>query len=119
MAATISDVRLQIGDTDQPYLFDDPAIQQALDEAAELLSTEGVSVETALGKRAHKLQASIFLVSAYLGKIRNRAVKSIREGDVSIDYVDLQNQLEKWKDELRDIVTKLTEVPFEAVYDNF
>lgn len=119
MAATISDVRLQIEDTEQPYQFDDITIQQALDEAAEYLQLEGISVETSLGKRAHKLQASIFLVSAFLGKIRNRTIKSIREGDVSIDYIDLQNQLEKWKEELRDIVIKLVEVPFEAVYDNF
>ncbi|RLI75997.1 hypothetical protein DRP05_13710 [Archaeoglobales archaeon] len=118
MAATISDVRLQIGDIETPYQFDDPAIQQALDEAAELLSTGGVNIETALGKRAHKLQASIFLVSAFLGRIKNRVVKSIKEGDVSIDYVDLWNQLESWKEELRDIIMKFQD-PIELSYDDF
>jgi hypothetical protein len=118
MTATISDVRVQIGDTSQPYLFDDPAIQEALDEATAYLLEEGISVESTLGKRTHKLQASIFLVSSFLGRIRNRAIKSIREGDVSIDYIDLQNQLETWKEELRDIVTMMQD-PLEAVYDNF
>ena len=118
MAATISDVRLQIGDTESPYLFDDPAVQEALDEAAESLLEEGISVESTLGKRAHKLQASIFLVSAFLGRIRNRPVRSIREGDVSLDYIDLQNQLETWKRELRDIIAMMQD-PLEAVYDNY
>jgi hypothetical protein len=118
MAATISDVRLQIGDIEEPYLFDDPAIQSALDEGAEYLQVEGVNVETVLGKRAHKLQASIFLVSTFLGRIRNRAVKSIREGEVSIDYMDLQNQLESWKEELRNIIMKFQD-PIELSYDDF
>jgi hypothetical protein len=118
MVATVDDVRLQIGDLEEPYLFDDPAIQQALDEASEFLQTEGISLDSAMGTRAHKLQAAIFLVSAYLGRIKNRAIRSIREGDVSIDYIDLQNQLERWKAELKDIITKMQD-PAEAVYDNF
>ena len=118
MPATVSDVRMQIGDVEQPYMFDDPVIQEALDEAQELLAVEGIDVDSGIGRRVHKLQASIFLVSGFLGSVKNRAVKSIREGDVSIDYVDLQNQLEKWKEELRDLILKIQD-PVEAVYDNF
>jgi|Deesub1362A_J573_1020465.scaffolds.fasta_scaffold00348_41 hypothetical protein len=118
MAATISDVRLQIGDTETPYLFEDPMIQDALDEASDLLQRDGISVDSTSGKRAHKLLASIYLVNSFLGRIKNRAVKSIREGDVSIDYVDLQNQVEKWKTELEEIRTRLQD-PLEAVYDNY
>lgn len=118
MPATIDEVRFQIGDAEEPYLFDDSAIQQALDEASEILTAEGVNIETVMGKRAHKLQASIFLVSAYLGRVKNRAVKSIREGDISIDYVDLQKQLESWKAELREIIMKFQD-PIELSYDDF
>lgn len=118
MPATISDVRTQIGDTEQPYMFDDTVIQQALDEAAEVLRADGVDVDSVLGRRAHKLQASIFLVSAFLGRVKDRAVRSIREGDISLDYVDLQNQLDGWKAELKDLVMKLQD-PIELSYDDF
>jgi len=118
MAATIDDIRLQIGDTEEPYLFDDPAIQQALDEAAAVLEAEGVDVDTTIGKRAHKLQASIFLLSSHLGRIKERPIKSIREGDAAIEYFDLYKQMDRWKEELRNIILRLQD-PFEAVYDNF
>ena len=45
-------------------------------------------------------------------------MRSIREGDVSLDYVDLQNQLEEWKAELKDLVMKLQD-PIELSYDDF
>jgi len=119
MTATITDVRNTIGDTETPYIFDDATVQAELDAAEQYLTEEGISVETALGKRAHKLQAAIFLVSDHLGKIKNRAIKSIKEGDASIDYVSLESNLQNWKAELRDILTKLRDIPFEAEYDSY
>ena len=118
MAATIDAIRLQKGDIKEPYLFDDATIQQALDEAAATLEAEGVDINTTIGRRAHKLQASIFLLSSHLGRIKERPIKSIREGDAAIEYFGLSKQVDEWKDELRNIILKLQD-PLEAVYDNF
>lgn len=118
MAATISSVRTQVGDTEAPHIFEDPDIQEALDEAQDLLQRDGVDVDSVAGKRAHKLLTSIYLVNNYLGRIKGRAVKSVKEGDVSLDYVDLQNQMEKWRQELNEIILRL-QAPMEAAYDNY
>lgn len=118
MAATIQDVRIQIGDTDEPYIFSDETIQQALDEAEELLNSK-VDLNTALGRRAQKLQASIFLIQAYLMRIKNRPIQSVKEGDISLQYVDLQRLLEQMKEELEDLLKQLEGVPIEMIYDNY
>lgn len=116
MVATIAQVRILTGDISSPYLFDDIAVQDELDAAAEYI---GISTTTALGIRAHKLQAGIFIVSNNLGKIKNRAASRIKEGDASIDYVDLQKQAEIWKDELKNILARLQDIPFAFDYDQF
>ena len=116
MTATIAQVRVLTGDTSSPYLFSDTTVQEELDAAEEYID---VQVSTALGIRAHKLQASIFIVSNHTGNLTDRVTTRIKEADAELEFEDLKMQVPAWQDELDNIVAKLIDLPFATVYDQF
>jgi hypothetical protein len=120
LAATIDDVRAQIGDTDPDnYIFGDPEIQSALDEAQAIIEAEGGNVSSILGKRAQKLLAAAFLVDMKTGNIKERNVKTIREGDASLDFEDLSAKAKEWRAEAERLIDKLRPLPFGVTNDFF
>ncbi|MCK5433272.1 MAG: hypothetical protein KAJ03_11025 [Gammaproteobacteria bacterium] len=116
MTATIAQVRVLTGDTASPYIFSDTTVQEELDAAEEYLD---VQTSTALGIRAHKLQAAIFIVSNSTGNISDRVAKRIKEADAELEFEDLKMQVPAWQEELDNILAKLIDLPFATVYDSF
>ena len=116
MVATIDQVRILTGDTDAPYIFSDVTVQEELDAAEEYIDVQTTS---ALGIRAHKLQASIFLVSNHTGNLSERVTTRIKEADAELEFEDLKMQVPAWQEELDNIVAKLIDLPFATVYDSF
>lgn len=108
MAATVSDVRRRpLNDLDEPYLFSDIDIQQALDEARETLALRGIDVDTVLGAKAQRLQAGKDLITDYLNRLQGRTVTAVTEGSNSVSYADLAAQKTTIENDLRLLLEQL------------
>jgi len=119
MAATLADVREEVGDTTEPYLFSETRVQLALDEATEDLQTRGIDIDTVRGGRAQRLMAAIDLLEVHLSRIRGRPAAALSESGKSITYVDLVATVREKEQKLEALLGRLSGCPFEAVYDNY
>lgn len=119
MASSITDVREEIGDTTEPYLFSETRVQLALDEAAEDLRARGVDIDTVHGGRAQRLTAAIDLLEVHLARVRSRPAASISESGKSISYTDLAEAKREKTLSLRSLLAKIAGNPMEIVYDNY
>jgi len=117
MAATIMDVRRRpLNDITSPYLFSDADIQQALDEAKASLELQGISVDTVLGAKAHRLTAAKDLIADYFSRIQSRAITTISGGSDSVTLVDLIAAKGEVEKELNKLIEQLGGSPIEASY---
>jgi hypothetical protein len=115
MAATIMDVRRRpLNDLTQPYLFSDEDIQQALDEAKELLTLKGVNVDTVLGAKAQRLMVGRDIITDFLNRIQSRAVTSISGGSDSVSLVDLTATKTEIERDLNTLLEQLGGNPAEV-----
>ena len=120
MAATLADVRDEVEDLTEPYLFSDSKVQRALTEAAEdLTALRGIDIDTILGRKAHRLMAAVDLLGSHLSRVRNRPAAALSESGKSITYVDLAEQKREKEQKLETLLEQLSGCPFEAVYDNY
>lgn len=119
MPSSVADVREEIGDTTEPYLFSETRVQLALNEAAEDLRARGVDIDTVRGARAQRLMAAIDLLEVHLARIRGRPAASISESGKSISYTDLAAAKREKTLALRSLLAKLAGSPMEIVYDNY
>jgi len=119
VASSITDVREEIGDTTEPYLFSETRVQLALDEAAEDLRARGVDIDTVHGGRAQRLTAAIDLLEVHLARVRSRPAASISESGKSISYTDLAEAKREKTLSLRRLLAKIAGNPMEIVYDNY
>jgi len=119
MAATVEDVRYQVGDTVEPYLFTDSQIQDALDEAAALLSNHNIGTDDTLGEKSQRLMAAVDLLDTFLTNLRRRPAASLSESGAGITFVDLQRQKSSLDEKLQVLMSQIAGCPFEAVYDNY
>lgn len=119
MPSSVADVREEIGDTTEPYLFSETRVQLALDEAAEDLRARGVDIDTVRGARAQRLTAAIDLLEVHLARARGRPAASISESGKSISYTDLAEAKREKALALRRLLAKIAGSPMEIVYDNY
>lgn len=119
-AATIADVRDEVEDLTEPYLFSDRKVQRAIDEAAEVLTTvRGIDINTVLGGKAHRLMAAVDLLGSHLSRVRNRPVAALSESGKSITYVDLAEQKREKNQALDTLLGQIAGSPLECLYDNY
>lgn len=108
MAATIMDVRRRpLNDITEPYLFSDDDLQQALDEAKEMLTLQGINVDTVLGAKAQRLMAGKDVITDFLNRIQSRAVTSISGGSDSVSLVDLGAAKAEIERDLNELLVQL------------
>lgn len=119
MPSSVADVREEIGDTTEPYLFSETRVQLALNEAAEDLRARGVDIDTVRGARAQRLMAAIDLLEVHLARVRGRPAASLSESGKSISYTDLAAAKREKTLALRSLLAKIAGSPMEIYYDNY
>lgn len=119
MASTVADVREEIGDTTEPYLFSETRVGLALAEAAEDLQARGVDIDTVRGGKAQRLMAAIDLLEVHLARVRGRPAASLSESGKSISYTDLAAAKQEKTLALRRLLAKIAGSPMEIYYDNY
>lgn len=106
-SVTITQVRRRCGDLNEPYLFTDSAVYEAIEAALDYLALKKITPATALEIRLHSLKAADFLLSDFMNNLQSRPVASMSEQGSSVSFVDISTQSTIVKAELARLFFEL------------